>query len=170
MIKSSSTKPQITVSLNPVLEAYCRFVFNTPADQKEICINRSKDLGKLIHSHTLSKNYAIKGPFIKQPVVFILPVNPMNQRGIESKWLYVDRWHMQQIQDGIEYEFRKWVERRYEIGYFRCYSPDQIIKAILRGLNVRNNAANYDMIKKIDYRNRRKEEEVRFGSLLSFDY
>jgi hypothetical protein len=33
-------------------------------------------------------------------------------------------------------------------------------------LNVRNNCANFDAIKKIDYRNVRKEEELRFQELL----
>lgn len=164
------TRPKVTISLNPILEAYCRFVFSTSPDQKEIAINRKKDIGKLIHAHTLSARYAIKGPSIADPVTFILPVNPDNQNGVLSGFLYVDRWGLQQIQDGIEYEFRKWVERRYEVGYFKMFEQRKIIEAILRGLNVRNNAANFDAIKKIDYRNRRKAEEVTFANLLAIEY
>lgn len=162
-------KPKVTISLSPLLEAYCRFIFKTPANQKEIAITRKKDIGKLVHAHLLSKKHAIKGAFITNPVTLILSVNPVNQNGILSGFLYVDQWGLQQIQDGVEYEFRKWVERRYEIGYFKNYGQTKIIDAILRGLNVRNNAANFDAIKKIDYRNRRKIEEIRFEHLLSFD-
>lgn len=167
--KSFIIRPKVTISLNPILEAYCRYVFSTPPEQKEIAITRNKDIGKLIHAHTLSAKYPIKGPSIQHPVSFILPVNPDSQIGVLSRFLYVDRWGLQQIQDGIEYEFRKWVERRYEIGYFKMYEQRRIIEAILRGLNVRNNAANFDAIKKIDYRNRRKVEEVTFESLLTVD-
>lgn len=168
-MKIDLSRPQVTVSLSPLLEAYCRFVFGTPPDEKEISINRKKDIGKLIHAHILSKKYAIKGPSIKNPVTVILPVNPENQNGILSGFLYVDRWGMQKIQDGIENEFRKFVERRYELGYRKKYEQREIIEAILRGLNVRNNAANFDAIKKIDYRNHRKTQEIQFSELLSAD-
>ena len=42
----------------------------------------------------------------------------------------------------------------------------EIVEAVLRGLNLRNNAVNFEAIKKIDYRNRRKIEEKRFEELL----
>ena len=163
-------KPQITISLSPLLEAYCRFVFNTPSDQKEIIINRKHDVGLLIHANVSEKEFPVKGPFLDHPVTFILPVNKTNHHGIQSSFLTVTDWGLQKIQDGIEYEFRKWVERRYEVGYFKRYEQKDIIDAILRGLNVRNNTANFDAIKKIDYRNRRRIEEKRFQILLSFDF
>lgn len=161
-----SPKPQVTISLSPILEAYLRFVFKTPADQESITINLKKDLGKLIHAHVKSSHCYRKGPSVANPVGITLPVNPKNDNGVLSGFLYVDEWGIQKIQNGIDYEFRKWVERRFEVGYEKRFVCKDIIEAILRGLNVRNNIANFDAIKKIDYRNRRKIEEIRFSQLL----
>lgn len=165
-----SPKPQITISLKPILEAYLRFIFKTPADQDQITINLKKDLGKLIHSHVQSKHSFRKSPSVTNPVSIILPINETNHHGVLTGFLFVDDWGLQKIENGIEYEFRKWVERRYEIGYRKRHERKEIIEAVLRGLNVRNNYANFDSIKKIDYRNHRKEEELRFESLLESEY
>lgn len=162
-------KPKIIISLDPLFEAYCRFIFNTPQKQKEIVVNRKKDIGKLINSNVSSSDLPVKRPFIVNPVVFILPVNPVNRHSVSSHFLKVSSWGEQKIQDGIEYEYRKWVERRFEIGYEKKWSQKEIIDAVIRGLNVRNNAANFDAVKKIDYRNRRKTEEKRFQQLLYID-
>ncbi|MBV5313800.1 MAG: hypothetical protein JZU47_10925 [Prolixibacteraceae bacterium] len=164
-----SPKPQVTISLEPILEAFLRFIFKTPADQEAITINLQKDLGKLIHSHVHSNHCFRKGPSVKNPVTIILPVNKTNHHGIQSGFLFVDDWGLQKIENGIEYEYRKWIERRFENGYRKNNKQKAIIEAILRGLNVRNNCANFDAIKQIDYRNLRKEEELRFESLLESD-
>lgn len=164
-----STKPQITISLNQLLEAYCRFVFKTKPDQKEIIIFRDHDIGKLIHSNIVTNDLPTKDPFINYPVTFILPVNKINHHGIRFHFLSVSNWGEQKIQDGIEYEYRKWVERRFEIGYRKKFTQKEIIDAILRALNVKNNATNFDALKKIDYRNRRKADEKRFWELFSAD-
>ena len=164
-----SSKPQITISLNPLLEAYCRFIFKTPLKQKEIIVSRNHDIGKLIHSNVITNDTPVRRPFLDHPVTFILPVNKVNHHGIRFHFLTVSKWGEQKIQDGIEYEYRKWVERRFEAGYLKGWSQKVIIELILRGLNARNNEANYEAIKKIDYRNRRKTEEKRFEQLLLTD-
>ena len=164
--KKFKPKPQVTISLEPILDAYLRFVFKTPPEAAEITINTKKDLGKLIHSHVHSSHVSRKGPSVPNPVTVILPVNEINNYGVLSGFLYVDAWGLQRIRNGVEYEFRKWVERRFEIGYRKRHERKDIVEAVLRGLNVRNNCANFDAIKKIDYRNHRKEEELRFESLL----
>lgn len=166
-MNQEQSKPNITISLNPTLEAFCRFIFRTPADAKEITISRVHDIGKLIHSNISTVESPVRRPFISQPVTFILPVNKVNTHGINSHFLSVSNWGLQKIQDGIEYEYRKWIERRFEFGYEKKFSQKEIIEAILRALNVRNNAINFDAIKKIDYRRRRKTEEKRFLELLS---
>ena len=162
-----TTKPKITINLDPVLEAYCRYVFKTPAAQKEIIVTRHHDIGKLIHSNVISSDLPPHRPFKKNPVVFILPINQRNQHALKFHFLNVSNWGEQKIKDGIEYEFKSWVRQRFEIGYNeKKWDRKAIIEAILRGLNIRNNAANFDAIKKIDYRNRRKIEEVMFHELL----
>jgi hypothetical protein len=162
-----STKPQITISLPPLLEAYCRYVFKTPADQKEIIVSRNHDIGKLIHSNIITSEVPVRRPLTEHPVTFILPVNRVNHHGISFHFLKVSNWGKQKIVDGIEYEYRKWVERCFETGYRRKWDQKEIIDAILRGLNMRNNVANFDAVKKNDYRNRKKIDEKRFAELLN---
>ena len=171
MIKNAKyrPKPQVTINIDPIREAYCRFIFKTPENQPEITIHLKHDLGMLIHSHVRSSHCFRKSPSLINPVTIILPTNPVNQNGILSGFLFVDSWGLQKIENAIEYDFRKWVERRYEIGYRKRFDRKDIIEAILRGLNVRNNVANFDAIKKIDYRNHRKNEEIRFAELLLSD-
>lgn len=161
-----SPKPQVTISLEPILEAYLRFIFKTPDDQEAITINLQKDLGKLIYSHVHSAHCFRKGPSIPKPVTVILPITEKNSYSILSGFLYVDAWGLEKIKSGVEYEYRKWIERRFEIGYRKKHKQKAIIEAVLRGLNVRNNCANFDAIKQIDFRKRQKEEELRFESLL----
>jgi len=160
------TKPQITISLDPVLEAFCRYIFKTPANQKQIIISRFHDIGKLIHSNVITSDLPVRRPFDINPVIFILPVNKVNHHAIRFHFLTVSNWGEQKIQDGIEYEFGKWVSQKFENGYKRHHQQKDIVEAILRGLNVRNNAANFDSIKKKDYRHTRKEEEKLFKTLL----
>ncbi len=159
------TKPKITFSLDPILQAYCRYIFNTPAYAKYIILSRKQDLGKLINSVILTCDIPPKRPFISNPVTFILPVTNANQYILRYRFLYLPRWAEEKIQDNIDYEFRVWVKARFEKGYEEKYEQKEIVEAILRGLNMRNNAANFDAIKKIDYRNRRKKEEKRFSKL-----
>lgn len=160
------TKPQITISLDPVLEAFCRYIFKTPPNQKQIIVSRCQDIGKLIHSNVITSDLPVRRPFDINPVTFIIPVNKVNHHAVSFNFLKISNWGEQKIQDGIEYEFRRWVNLKFENGYRKHHQQKDIVEAILRGLNVRNNAANFDAIKKIDYRHTRKEEEKRFKSLL----
>lgn len=166
-----STKPQITFSLTPLHQAFCRFIFKTPTDKKHIILSRRHDIGKLIFAHIMSGDFQFNRPLMDNPVTFILPM-PSNEHGywLRYRYIYIPRWAEEKINDSIDYEFRAWVRERFRIGYEE-EGMDQktIINTILRGLNVRNNEANFDMIKKIDYRNRRKREEIQFKRLLSIE-
>lgn len=161
-----STQPSITISLNPVLEAYCRWVFATPPEHKEINITRHHCIGKHIFSHVLKSDLPVKRPVKNNPVVFTLPTTDNSFQALKNSFLFVDDWAEMKINDFIKADFDLWVRRRFESGYFYRLQQKEIIDAILRGLNLRMNAVNFDMIKKIDYRNRRKLEEKRFKSLL----
>lgn len=161
-----TNKPQITIYLPPLLEAYCRYVFKTPPDQKEIIVSRNHDIGKLIHSNIITSDVPVRRPLFENQVTFILPVNRVNHHGISFHFLKVSNWGEQKIIDGIDYEYRKWLERCFEIGYQKKWDQKEIIDALLRGLNIRNNCANFDAMKKFDYRNRKKNDEKRFCELL----
>lgn len=166
-----TTKPQITFSLPPILEAYCRFVFNTPERQRQIIITRRHDIGKLIFSHIMSGDFSIKRPSFDHAVTFILPVpSTAHEYWLRYRHIYIPRWAEEKITDAIEYEFRSWVKDRFRIGYEEeGMEQKTIINAILRGLNIRNNVVNFDTIKKIDYRNKRKKEEIQFKKLITIE-
>lgn len=159
-------KPKVTIHLDPVLEAYCRYIFQTPPHQKEIVVSRHHDVGKLIHSNVTATDLPSKSPSFVNPVVLILPVNPCNQYAFSCHFLTVSNWGGQKIADGIEVDFKSWIRHRFESGYENKLEQKEIVESILRGLNLRNNSANFDTIKKIDYRNRRRIEEKRFKTLL----
>ena len=161
-----NTRPSVTISLSPLLESYCRLIFGTDPNVKEIALRKNYDIAKLIHSNVYSCDTPDRRAFINTPVTFILPVDKVNHRELQFHFLHVHPWGSQKIVEGIEYEFRRWITQRFDKGYDMGYSQKIIVEAIVRGLNVRNTAANFDAIKKIDYRNRRKTEERRFDELL----
>lgn len=165
------TKPRITFSLHPLHEAFCRLIFNTPENQKLIILSRRHDIGKLIFGHIMSGDIQLSRPVLDHSVTFILPM-PNNEHGywLRYRFIYIPKWVEEKFRDAIEYEFKFWVKERFRKGYEE-YNMDQetIIKAILRGLKVRNNKDNYEMIKKIDYRKRRTKEEIDFKNLLSIE-
>ncbi len=158
--------PQIILSLCPLLESYCRLVCNSDPAEKEIRLRKNYDIAKLIHSNVITSDTPIRRPLIPHPVTFILPVDKVNHHALRFHFLYISAWGEQKIVEGIDYEFRRWIIQRFDSGYEKGYSQKIIIEAVLRGLNVRNNSANFDSIKKIDYRHRRKTEERRFAELL----
>jgi len=161
------TKPKITISISEVLEAWCRYVFDTPISQKEIILRRTHAIGKLIYSKVSVSYVPVKKSCLDRQVTIILPVHNTNHHALKNHFLHIDNFAQEQIQDGLDYEFRKWIQQRFERGYEKGFDQKQIIEAILRGLNLRNNAANFDAIKKNDYRNRRRSEEKRFKELLT---
>ena len=161
-----NSQPQVTISLSPLLEAYCRFVFNTDPAEKKIRLRKNYDIAKLIHSNVITSDSPIHRPFKDHPVVFILPIDKINHYALRYHFLYASNWGEQKIVQGIEYEFRRWIIQRFERGYEKGYSQKNITEAILKCLNVQDEVANYEAIKKIDYRNRKKTEETRFNELL----
>lgn len=160
------TKPKIIIDLDPVLEAYCRAVFKTPRKQEEIVINRKKREGQAIYSKVYPAEFPVRRPFCKNPVTFILPLTKNNQHVLKYRFYTVSKMSEEQIHDDLSVLMDKWLFKFFKRGYLKKYSQDEIINAILRGLNLRKNAVNFDAIKKFDYRERRKTEENTFDELL----
>lgn len=159
-------KPQITINLDPVLEAYCRFIFKTPKNQKEILLNRGKREGQAIYSKVRPVEFPKPRPFIENPVVFILPITKNNHHILRYRYYAVSKMEEEQIQDELTVLMNIFLHKFFMEGERRKFSQDKIVSAILRGLNMRKNAVNYDAIKKFDYRHRRKMEQETFKELL----
>ena len=165
------SKPRITVELSPVHEAFLRFCFGTPEKEKHIILTRRHDIGKLIFGHIMSGDFQSPRPLMIHPVTFILPMPNFNHGyWLRYRHVYMPQWSVEKITDAIDYEFRAWVKDRFRIGYeLEGMEQRVIVNAILRGLRMRNNQINFDTIKKIDYRSRRKKEEIQFKRLLTIE-
>jgi hypothetical protein len=169
---NTEIKPQITVNLSPVLEAYCRWIFKTPENEKSIMISRRHDVGKHIFSHVMKSEFPVKKRPIKEGyrlVTFILPVPDNSGYQLNNHYLYIDDLVDMQINDFIKADFNAWCREKFERGYNFGWLQESTIKAILRGLNLRNNIENKEAVKKNDYRCRKKKEEERFKMLLEAD-
>ncbi len=161
-----STKPQVTIHLSPVLEAFLRLRFKTPVKQNEIVINRSLREGQAIYSKVYPIEFPEKKPFRENPVTIVLPLTKNNQSVLKYRFYHVSRMGEEQIHDDLEVLMDKWLFKIFQRGYRRKRTQEEIVTGILRGLNLRKNVANFDAIKKFDYRNRRKSEEDTFRELL----
>jgi len=165
------TKPSITIDLKPHLEAYCRMLFNAPIRQKRIILHRKHHIGKLIFGHIYAADIRVPRPMMDNPVTFVLPT-PRTEMGyiLQYRNIYFPVWCQDLISDCIEADFRLWMRERFYIGYERKHWGQQrIICAILRRINLRNNAVNFDMVKKNDYRKRRELEENDADELCNYE-
>lgn len=164
--KEPDLRPQVVIDLKPHLEAYLRYIFKTPEKEAKIAIDRRLDAGMLITSMVLISEYPVRCSLKLHPVTLLLPqVHDTPLQG--NHFFRISEWGEIKINDYLEAEFRQWVRRRFEIGYRKNYKRDQIAEAILRGLNLRNQTVNFDTIVKIDYRQRRRDEEKCFVAILN---
>jgi hypothetical protein len=106
----------------------------------------------------------------ENPVVFIIPVTNLNQCTLFSKHLYISIEDQEQIVDLIEVLFNKWIDVFFIDGYKLNYSQLEIIESILEILNVRFNCANFEQIKKRDYRKSKSDIRERSKQILRLRY
>jgi hypothetical protein len=156
----------ITIDLNPVLEGYCRWIFEMPK-RCDIKVNQNHDIGKHICSSFQVGRSHDPRPVLINPVTFILPITEHNHYIFKTKPIHVNKFYESQIVNYIDAYFGIWVREKFELGYLMDQDQRAIIEAILTIINVRNNADNYEMVKKRDYRVQKKKEQIRFEMLLN---
>lgn len=161
-----STKPQVTINLDPLLEAFCRKIFNTPQHQNEIVINRGRREGQAIYSKVYPIEFPERKSVCDNPVTFILPLTKNNKSVLQYRFYHVSKMGEEQINDDLTTLLHIWLFKFFQIGYRRKYTQDEIVNAILRGFNLRKNVVNFDSIKKFDYRQRRNAEDDTYKQLL----
>ena len=162
-----STKPQVTINLDPVLEAFCRKIFNTPKIQNEIAINRGRREGQAIYSKVYPIEFPERKSDCANPVIFIFPLTKNNKSVLQYRFYHVSKMGEEQINDDLTVLMDKWLFKFFQMGYRRKHSQDEIVNAILRGFNLRKNVINFDSIKKFDYRQRRNAEDNTYKELLA---
>ena len=165
-----SDKTRIILDLPPHLEAYCRAVFKTPPSSTAIQLNRRHHLGEFIFGCISVEKIWEKRDTMLNPVEFILPDTDGHiVYAYRTNYVYFKKWVEVILISHIEGDFRIHLKAAFAEGYDRGWKQDRIVLGILRELNLRSNAVNYEMVKKIDYRNRRKKEEKDGKEILKYE-
>lgn len=160
-------KPKIEIELHPVLEAYLRWIYKTPSEVKGISITRHHDIGKHISSHVLRSNMPVKNHKNEGLTTIFLPMTEGNEGIYQNYFFYVDEWGKEKINDFIYTDFSMWMKRRYETGYIYKWRQQDIIDAVINGLNIDDTKENVSFLRRFDYRNNRKTTEKRFLILVN---
>ena len=161
--KCQPIKASVVIDLPPVLQAFLRFANETPKDQEEIVVSRKTEFGKLINGF-LSKSTTTPDKIpIENPVFIVVPRTPHNWYSLETMYCYISKEDQEQVIDRIEVLFNKWIDVFFEDGYKMNLCQLDIIESVLDILNIRMNAANFDAIKKRDYR--KSKSDIRKRSL-----
>jgi len=150
-------KPHIIIDLPPHLHDFLFHEFPDGAKEKEaVKLDLSNDIGKYISSMVTIIDKPVKQSEMKNPLPIILPVTESNHYILKHNFIFIPTWKEKMIQDFLESVFRTRVKEYFVAGYEKGFSQDKIINAFLMAYNIKKNKISYDMIKKIDYRNRQK--------------
>jgi hypothetical protein len=162
--KCQPIKPRVTIDLPPILEAFLRFATETPKDQEEIVVSRKTEYGKLINAFLSKSATKIDQLPAENPVIIVIPKTRGNWYSLETMYCYISDEDQEQVIDRIEVLFNKWIDVFFQDGYKMNLCQLDIIESVLDILNIRMNAANFDQIKKRDYRKSRSN--IRERSML----
>lgn len=165
-IDCPATKPRVIVDLPPLLEAYCRFVFQTPPNQETIVVSRKNVIGKAVNGFIEKTSDRTGQQNFVNPVVFAVPETDLNKYSLSTKFIYMRAEENEAFTDRVETLYSGWIENLFREGYAMNLDQISIIECVLDILNVRLNVATFDQIKKYDYRNRRRLVHERAKILL----
>lgn len=143
----------ITISLKPHLQDFLRHEFKSDPNGT-IVINKRENIGLYLNSMWTVSDLPVKREY-EFPCTIALPIRPDNHYIFSHNFIYIPVWRENQISDYIEAEFRLRIREFFTIGYEKQFKQKHIIDGFLQAYNIKNNALNFDMIKKLDYRNRR---------------
>jgi hypothetical protein len=161
-----SNKPKVIIDLPPVFEAFCRYVFETPAKQEIIVANRKHIIGKAINGLIEKTTCKKRIQNFENPVIFTVPVTEFNQYSLTSKYIYINAEENEAFCDRVESSYSCWIENIFKDGYGMNMDQLAIIEVVLDLLNVRMNAVNFDYVKKYDYRARKSEIRLKSKTIL----
>lgn len=149
-------KPKVTIELSPHLHDFLYHEFGTPRGEEGVTVTAANDLGKFIQSMITVSDRPPKQPIKEHPVTLLLPVQEWNHFIFRENFIYIPEWKQKMLQDYIEASYRIRIREYFVAGYEKQYKQDRIIRAFLYAYNIKNNAMNYDAVKKYDYRNRQR--------------
>lgn len=150
--KNLTQKTTVVIDLPPMLHAFLRFATETPKEQEEIIVTRKTEFGKLINGFLSKSTTKPEKLPSDNPVSIVVPQTENNWYSLETMYCYISKEDQEQVIDRIEVLFNKWIDVFFQDGYAMNLSQLDIIESVLDILNKRMNAANFDQIKKRDYR------------------
>ncbi len=149
-------KPQITIDLPPHLHDFLYHEFGTERSEEAVAVTAANDLGKLIQSMITVADRPPKQAIKEHPVTLALPIQEWNHFIFKENFIYIPEWKQRMLREYIEASYRIRIREYFVAGYEKGYKQDRIIRAFLYAYNIKNNAINYDTVKKYDYRNRQR--------------
>lgn len=165
-ITDKPNRPLVVIDLPPILEAFCRHLFNTTDDSKEIYARRSHNIGRAVIGYLSKSDELPVLPPMNNPVTFIVPETKLNWYSLQTKYLYFSAEDREAFIDRLETEFTNWTENHFRDGYAMNMDQFTIVETVLDILNVRMNATTFEAIKQNDFRKRKSEVRKRGKALL----
>jgi hypothetical protein len=148
--------PNVTIELQPYLHDYLYHEFGGTHKDNGIKVTAANDIGKFIQAMITVSDRPPKQPIKDNPITLYLPIQEWNHFILQENFIYIPEWKQRMLQDYIEASFRIRVREYFVTGYEKGYKQDKIVRAFLMAYNIKNNAINYDAVKKFDYRNRQR--------------
>lgn len=144
----------VTINIKPHLQDFLRHEFPTHMDGT-IIINRREAIGLYIYSMWTILDRPIKKKECTNPCSLSVSIRRDNYYILKGNFIDIPVWREKLINDYLEAEFRLRVRDFFTIGYEKGFRQKDIIDGFLQAYNIKSNAINYDMIKQLDFRNRR---------------
>lgn len=148
-------RPHITIELEPLLQDFLYKEFESEA-KGVVVLNTRSEIGKFINSMITVSPTPPRVPCGEHNITLLLPIQEWNHFVLSGNFITVVSWKETMIRDYLTSLYRLRIREFFVVGYEKGISQDKLIKAFLELYASKCNAANYDSIKKIDFRNRKK--------------
>ena len=152
--KITDFRPVITIDLPGKLQDFLIHEFGLD-ETGAIMLHKRNVVGKFIDSMWTVNDLPVKQEFAN-PCRIALPITPEMHYIVKCHFLFVSSWKAIQVVEFLESMFCLKMRENFITGYEKGFKQKQIIEAIIDNYNWKNNQVTFDMIKKMDYRIRRK--------------
>lgn len=146
-------QPVIILDLRPNLHDFMIYEFGED-NHGRIKLNNRSEIGMFIDSMWSVSSLPINRKY-ENPVKLILPINNDTHYVVKYNFIYFESWKMTQINNYIESQMILRVREFFQTGYEKKYCQKTIIEGLLASMNIKKNQFTFDMLKQMDYRNRR---------------
>ncbi|MBP1593031.1 MAG: hypothetical protein H6Q12_49 [Bacteroidetes bacterium] len=148
-------RPHVIIELSPLLQDFLYKEFECK-EKGTISLNTRNEIGKYINSMITVSPTPPRIPCSNETITIILPIQEWNHFVLSGNFITIVSWKEQMIREYLDALYRLRIREFFNVGYEKGMNQDRLIKAFLELYGSKNNAANYDTIKKIDFRNRKK--------------